>query len=215
MEEYYEVLEQGTGELFEKKSRFLAIIISVHSEEEALTYIASRKKEFWDARHNCYAYIIGSQQEITRYSDDGEPSMSAGRPILEVMLAKHLTNSLVIVMRYFGGTLLGVGGLVRAYQGATLDALCHATLIRREIGSRYQINCQYDEYGKLEYLFQENQIVIQEILYEEKVRMMIILNQEEKEQILKLITEKTNGKASVEKLDIVAFGRSGKKIIFF
>ena len=103
----------GVGEFVMKKSRFIASVSPVETEEEALNFIDGLKKQYWDAAHNCYAYIIGVKNPIMRCSDDGEPSKTAGKPMLDVLLAKELTNLVVVVTRYFGGTLLGTGGLVR------------------------------------------------------------------------------------------------------
>ena len=108
------VLEGGVGEIVEKKSRFIASVFPVHGEEEVLGIIESMRKKYWDARHNCYAYILGENREVQRYSDDGEPGGTAGRPMLDILLAEDVTDCLVVVTRYFGGTLLGTGGLVRA-----------------------------------------------------------------------------------------------------
>ena len=117
--EYCAVYEGGQGEIVEKKSRFIATVLPIETEEEALEFIAKMKKKYWDARHNCYAYVIGERQELQRCSDDGEPNGTAGRPMLDVLLHEDIHNTVVVVTRYFGGVLLGTGGLVRAYQKAT------------------------------------------------------------------------------------------------
>ena len=111
----------GEGEIVEKKSRFIATVRPVSSEEEAVAFINEMKKKYWDARHNCSAFVIGDRQEISRCSDDGEPAQTAGRPMLDVLLKEEIHNVCVVVTRYFGGTLLGTGGLVRAYQKKTDD----------------------------------------------------------------------------------------------
>ena len=116
---YKTVYKGGIGEIEEKKSRFIASVEPVNSEEEAVSFFNKKKKEYWDARHNCYAYVIGKKQELQRFSDDGEPSGTAGKPILEVLLGEEIHNALVVVTRYFGGILLGTGGLVRSYSLAT------------------------------------------------------------------------------------------------
>ena len=106
----------GEGEIVEKKSRFIATLRPVQTEAEAIAFIGEMKKKYWDARHNCSAFVIGKNQEISRCSDDGEPSQTAGRPMLDVLLKEEIHNAAVVVTRYFGGVLLGTGGLVRAYQ---------------------------------------------------------------------------------------------------
>ena len=115
---YRVLLSGGEGEIVEKKSRFISTIRKCETEEEAVAFIEEMKKKYWDARHNCSAFIIGSRGELTRCSDDGEPSGTAGRPMLEVLTGSGIRNIAVVVTRYFGGTLLGTGGLVRAYSKA-------------------------------------------------------------------------------------------------
>ena len=134
------IYEGGSGEIEEKKSRFIANIAPVTTEEEAVAYINAMKKKYWDARHNCSAFIIGRNQELTRCSDDGEPSGTAGRPMLDVLLREGIRDVVVVVTRYFGGTLLGTGGLVRAYQGAVQEGLKNCTIIEKRPGKR-------DKYG--------------------------------------------------------------------
>ena len=130
-EGYRVVYEGGEGEITEKKSRFIATVRPVESEEEATTFIAEMKKKYWDARHNCSAFVIGERQELNRCSDDGEPAQTAGRPMLDVLLKEGVTNVAVVVTRYFGGVLLGTGGLVRAYQAATQAGLAASRIIEK------------------------------------------------------------------------------------
>ena len=108
------IIKAGNGEFIDKKSRFIAYICNIESEEQAVKIISEIKKKYWDARHNCYAYILGDNNEVQRFSDDGEPSGTAGKPILEVITGNECSNCLCVVTRYFGGVLLGTGGLVRA-----------------------------------------------------------------------------------------------------
>ena len=122
------ILQQAQGEITEKKSRIIATICPVQSQEEAAQFIAACKKKYWDARHNCSAYVIGENNEIMHSSDDGEPSGTAGRPMLSVLTGQDVHNVAAVVTRYFGGVLLGTGGLVRAYQGAVSVALLHAEI---------------------------------------------------------------------------------------
>ena len=131
---YRVLLSGGEGEIVEKKSRFISTIRKCETEEEAVAFIEEMKKKYWDARHNCSAFIIGSRGELTRCSDDGEPSGTAGRPMLEVLTGSGIRNIAVVVTRYFGGTLLGTGGLVRAYTQAVKEGLDHCeTGIMRNI----------------------------------------------------------------------------------
>ena len=126
---YRVVYEGGEGEIVEKKSRFIATVRPIETEEEAVAFVNEMKKKYWDARHNCSAFVIGSRQEVTRCSDDGEPAQTAGRPMLDVLLREGITNVAVVVTRYFGGVLLGTGGLVRAYQSATQAGLAASKII--------------------------------------------------------------------------------------
>ena len=123
MKSYKVVYAGGEGEIIEKKSRFIATVRPVECEEEAAAFIGAIKKQYWDATHNCSAFTIGRNHELTRCSDDGEPSGTAGRPMLDVLLREDIHNAAVVVTRYFGGTLLGTGGLVRAYQKSTQAGL--------------------------------------------------------------------------------------------
>ena len=115
LEEYRTIYQGGEGELIEKKSRFIATVRLVKSEEEALAFIEEMRKKYWNATHNCFAYVIGERKEIMRCSDDGEPQGTAGKPMLDVLLGEELYNTAVVVTRYFGGTLLGAGPLTRTY----------------------------------------------------------------------------------------------------
>ena len=123
LEKYKTVYQGGEGETVEKKSRFIATVIPVKTEEEAIAFIESMKKKYWNATHNCSAYVIGEQFQIQRCSDDGEPSGTAGKPMLDVLLGEEIHDTAVVVTRYFGGTLLGTGGLVRAYSGSVQAGL--------------------------------------------------------------------------------------------
>ena len=131
---YRVVYQGGEGEIVEKKSRFIATVKPVESEEEAVAFINEMKKKYWDARHNCSAFVIGEHQELTRCSDDGEPAQTAGRPMLDVLLKEGITNVAVVVTRYFGGVLLGTGGLVRAYQKAVQEGLAASQIIEKRSG---------------------------------------------------------------------------------
>ena len=141
---YNIVYSGGSDEIVEKKSRFIAHVFPVKTEEEAVTIIEETKKKYWDARHNCYAFVIGERGEVTRCSDDGEPAGTAGRPILEVITGADIRNILVIVTRYFGGTLLGTGGLVRAYSQATQAGIAASKIALREHGKKVIIETDYN-----------------------------------------------------------------------
>ena len=147
--EYVIVDKGGRAETEEKKSRFIATVEPVSSEEEAVDFVTRMKKQYWDARHNCSAYIIGDNGEKSRCSDDGEPSGTAGRPMLDVLTKRGITNVCVVVTRYFGGVLLGTGGLVRAYSSAVSEGLKNCTFARNVHGYRVVIRCEYNDFEKV------------------------------------------------------------------
>ena len=145
---YRAVYEGGQGEIIEKKSRFIATVRPVESEDEAVSFINETKKKYWDARHNCYAYVIGERQELQRCSDDGEPNGTAGRPMLDVLLHEDIHNTVVVVTRYFGGVLLGTGGLVRAYTTATARALENAEVVTVRSVVELSVTVDYSLYER-------------------------------------------------------------------
>lgn len=209
------VYEQGCGEIVEKKSRFIATVIPVSTEEEALEFVASMKKQYWDARHNCYAYVIGEKQELQRCSDDGEPSGTAGRPMLEVLVQEGLHNVAVVVTRYFGGVLLGTGGLVRAYQKATQEGLAAASLVEKQHGYLGELQTEYTELGKVQYILEQNGIAVLDTIYEEKAILNFVAEEQEKDKLEKEIVDKTNGKLIPEWKKEVIYARIEKDVKFF
>ena len=199
MSEAYKTVYVGdTAEIVEKKSRFIANLEHVESEEEALAYIETIRKKYWDARHNCYAYCIGKKQELKRCSDDGEPSGTAGKPILEVITRAGIHNCLIIVTRYFGGTLLGTGGLVRAYTAAAKDALATSELIMLVPGVRYMITTDYTDEGKIRRSLPEYDGVIEDVGYSADVVMKVHIKSEYSKAFMDRITEITGGRAVVK-----------------
>lgn len=195
---YRVVYEGGEGEIVEKKSRFIATVRPIETEEEAVAFINEMKKKYWDARHNCSAFVIGSRQEVTRCSDDGEPAQTAGRPMLDVLLREGITNVAVVVTRYFGGVLLGTGGLVRAYQSATQAGLAASKIIEKRQGKKLIIHTDYNGLGKLQYLFGQQKTAILDTEYAADVVLTILVPLEQKDFLYKEITEQTNGTAQME-----------------
>lgn len=187
----------GQGEIVEKKSRFIATVQIVHSEEEAVAFIDSMKKKYWDATHNCSAYVIGERQELMRCSDDGEPQGTAGRPMLDVLLGEEIHNVAVVVTRYFGGTLLGTGGLVRAYSKAVQEGLAQSIIIEQKYGVRLGVSTDYNGIGKLQYLFGQEKIPILEAQYTDAVELKVLVPKQRVDAICKAVTEATNGKAGL------------------
>lgn len=198
MEAYTTVCGYGTGEIVEKKSRFIAEVFPVVSEDEISAHIEKIKKEYWDARHHCWAYVIGQNPGTERMSDDGEPAGTAGKPILEVILGRGLTDVLVVVTRYFGGTLLGTGGLVRAYTQAALEGLSHAGILRKVPGVRLKIGTDYTGLGKIQYLLAQREISILDTVYTDRVEILTAAAADMAESLKKEITEGTSGQAVIE-----------------
>lgn len=199
------VLEEGTGEITEKKSRFIATVKRVESEEEAAAFTEAMKKKYWDASHNCSAVVLGKRGEWTRSSDDGEPSGTAGRPMLEVLLGERLRDVAVVVTRYFGGTLLGTGGLARAYAGAVKAGLAACRLGTVLAGVRMSVETDYTGIGRILRLLEERGIRPLESLYTEKVTLTLPVPLEQKEALEKEITEATAGRAGVTILEEIEY----------
>ena len=195
---YRVVYEGGEGEIVEKKSRFIATVRPIETEEDAVAFVNEMKKKYWDARHNCSAFVIGSRQEVTRCSDDGEPAQTAGRPMLDVLLREGITDVAVVVTRYFGGVLLGTGGLVRAYQSATQAGLAASKIIEKRQGKKLIIHTDYNGLGKLQYLFGQQKTAILDTEYAADVVLTILVPVEQKDFLYKEIIEQTNGTAQME-----------------
>ena len=203
-----EVSKGGVGEIEEKKSRFIATVCPVLDEAQATEFIASVKKKYWDARHNCSAFVIGPSGESTRCSDDGEPSGTAGRPMLDILTSRKITNVAVVVTRYFGGVLLGTGGLVRAYQAAVKAALDNCEIIVKEEGIVYSLICNYTDYGKLNNFFANNGNEIIETDFSENVCVKVLTQKEKSEVFIKEVVDLTSGRCVVADQEEVTYGSS-------
>ena len=200
LEQYNTIYEGGEGEIIEKKSRFIATVRLVKTEEEALSFIEEMRKIYWNATHNCYAYVIGERKETMRCSDDGEPSGTAGKPMLDVLLGEDLYNTAVVVTRYFGGTLLGTGGLVRAYSKAVQEGLACSRIITKHHGILLEIGTDYNGVGKLQYLFGQRGIPITDSRYTEDVKLQVLVPKSEENAVKKAVTEATSARASITDL---------------
>lgn len=198
--EYKIAYRGGQGEIVEKKSRFIATVQPVSDEEEAQEFIAEVKKKYWDARHNCFAYVIGERHELARFSDDGEPGGTAGKPMLDVLLGEDIHNVAVVVTRYFGGTLLGTGGLVRAYSGATKAGLAESQIINRICGVKLSIDTEYGDLGKIQYILGERKITILDSVYTDKVQLVCVIPEDDVKKVCEEITEGTGARAGMEEL---------------
>ncbi len=194
---YKVVYKGGQGEIEEKKSRFIATIIPVTTEEEAVSFINATKKKYWDAKHNCSAFVIGPNNEISRCNDDGEPAQTAGRPMLDVLLRENIHNCAVVVTRYFGGVLLGTGGLVRAYQGAVAEGLLACQLLEPTRGRQASITTDYNGYGKIEYLLREKDLPLLATEFAADVVINTVVPSSQVEQLEKNVADKTAGSARI------------------
>ena len=210
---YRAVYEGKTGEIIEKKSRFIATVFSVESEEEALEIVAKMKKKYWDARHNCYAYVIGDNNQVQRFSDDGEPSQTAGKPILDVLLAEQIHNVLVVVTRYFGGTLLGTGGLVRAYSKATKMGLDNSILVDKVYGTRLRIRLDYSGTQKVKHILSQLNVYTIDTIYTDVVEEIVVVENEKLETLKEQIKEVTNGKGEFEVINSGYFAIKDNEVI--
>ena len=184
------ILESKEAEIVEKKSRFIANIAAATSEEEATKFIENIKKKYYDARHNCYAYIIGEDGNKKKCSDDREPQRSAGMPMMEVLESQGYFDIVAVVTRYFGGTLLGVGGLIEGLN-ASVSGEIHE-------GFRAKYRFGYDFYGKIKYIAESESVVIEDTVFDDMVTISLIFKKDESERLQKKLTEETN--ANIEKL---------------
>ena len=184
MKELRTVKEHKEVEIEEKRSQFIANIFFVERAQEAMEKIKEIRKKYYDARHHCYAYVVQEETLVKKASDDGEPSGTAGSPILNVIEKNGLTNVLIVVTRYFGGILLGAGGLVRAYTGAATEAIKTSEIVVQEAGLVAIVTVAYSEIEKFKYYCNLKNIKIVNITYTENVKIVIDLTEEEKNEIL-------------------------------
>ena len=192
------LISNGTGEIVEKKSRFIANTFYVANAEEAEERIAELNKKYYDARHNCYAYVIGDNSEITKCSDNGEPSGTAGKPILEVITGAGLTNILIVVTRYFGGVLLGTGGLVRAYTQAAQAGVAVSKVGEKVFCRLLTLTLDYGRIGAVQYYLGQKGINIRDSRYEADVQFDICVRETEAEQVMGDLVQKCEGKIGIE-----------------
>ena len=185
------VLEGGTGEIVEKRSRFLAEVRRVETEGEAVAFVEEVKKRYWDASHNCSAFVIGRRAELTRCSDDGEPSGTAGRPMLEVLLGEGICNVAVV----------GTGGLVRSYGAAVKAGLENSRVAVMRYGTRLRIGTDYSDIGRIQYILGKRGLLQENAEYTDRVSLETVVAAEEEERLKKELTEATGGRAVLEAVD--------------
>jgi uncharacterized YigZ family protein len=201
------VYEEGSGEYVEKKSRFIATLSPVSDLNEASDFIEEMKKKYWDARHNCYAFVLGENNEIQRFSDDGEPQGTAGKPILEVLSGNNVHNTLIVVTRYFGGTLLGTGGLVRAYGGSAKEGLKNAVVKQVCEGVHFGLQTDYNSIGKIKYILGQLNVQPESEEYGADVMMQISMAKDLFGELQSQITDATSGKAVFSEIEEAPFYR--------
>ncbi|MBQ8086761.1 MAG: YigZ family protein [Lachnospiraceae bacterium] len=199
---YKTIIEPGNGEYVEKKSRFIGYVRHVESEEEAEAFITEIKKKHYDARHNCSAYSVGEESVIQRFSDDGEPSGTAGKPILEVITGNELNNVCIVVTRYFGGTLLGTGGLVRSYTEAAKECIADTEVVTKKCVIPLKLTTNYNDLGKIQYILGNEGINIRESNYGENVDVIADVFVDDIERIEKKLTEATAARVVLTRGDI-------------
>lgn len=211
---YLTVEKRAEDEFFEKKSQFIGYIKRVTTEDEAKEFIAEIKSKHKDATHNCSAYVIGQNMNTQRYNDDGEPQGTAGIPILEVIKKNEITDCVIVVTRYFGGILLGTGGLNRAYTKGAAIAIKAAGIVEKVQGVEIDIILDYDLLGKVQYLFGQNDWYMENIEYTDVVKIKMRSEISEKDNIIAKIVENTNGKATIEQGDILVYFKRGNRLFY-
>ena len=215
MKEYKIVYKGGECEIVEKKSRFIATVRPAQTEEDASVFIAEMKKKYWNATHNCSAFLVGEHNEIQRSNDDGEPSGTAGHPMLDVLLAEGIHNAAVVVTRYFGGTLLGTGGLVRAYSKAVQEGLRASVVLVKQDGFLLRMETDYSGIGKIQYILGQRGLTVIDSEYTDKVEIETLVPAKEMDGLREEITEGTNGRTEYVLSRPVSYAFAGKEPIIF
>lgn len=194
---YSTVKGYGETEIHIQKSRFICYVNRVETEKEAAAFVQEISKHHWDATHNCYAYSVMEGQETQKSSDDGEPAGTAGRPILEVIKARDLVNTAVVVTRYFGGIKLGAGGLVRAYSQSTASGLDAAGVLHWVLHSRVKISVDYPAMGKVEHELRSTGYVLEPPQFDDKVHWTVWVPVGHEASITDRVAEQTRGQGRV------------------
>ena len=194
------VLKEATAEISEKKSRFIATACPVKTEEDAKQFIEEVKKKYWNATHNVFAYQIGDRNELQRFSDDGEPQGTAGMPVLNVLKGEEVQNTAIVVTRYFGGTLLGTGGLVRAYGKAAKESLLATGIATLILYAKYQITSEYTDSGKVQYEILQGGYILHDTQYADKVSFIVFVSCDAVATFEKKMVDIFRGSTPFEKL---------------
>ena len=197
MKKFITIKEDSYDEFVEKKSTFITHLVRVTNEEEAREFIQKMKKKHYDATHVCSCYVVGDNNEITRANDDGEPSGTAGAPMLDVLVKNEIKNVCATVIRYFGGTKLGTGGLVRAYGGGVINALKNATLVERKDALEIRLELDYSLNGKIEYEIEKTNFIVNNLEYTDKIIYTIYVMEEDYDSFQSWIANLTNGQFKI------------------
>ncbi len=198
---YYTVKQQGQDEIMVQKSRFIGYVRRVETEKAAQDFIQKIKKKHHDATHNCSCYMIGENNQIQKANDDGEPSGTAGVPMLEVLKKQNLKDTAVVVTRYFGGIKLGAGGLIRAYGNTTTKAIKKTGIVKRQLMQGFSVKVDYGLLGKLENILHHSNHIIDAIHYLENVEFIVYVQVSEKENFEKWMIDLTNDQATITRTD--------------
>lgn len=197
MDSFKTVHRVGSGEIIINKSKFIGHACPIESEEDALKFIEKNKKRYYNATHNVYAYVLGENSNIQRYSDDGEPSGTAGIPVLNVLKQENLRNVAVVVTRYFGGVKLGAGGLVRAYIKGSKVGLENAQIVDKILFQEINAEIDYTLLGKLENELTKNNYIIKQKIFEQKITLIILVENKDVHKLKNILNDLSNGKANI------------------
>lgn len=201
LKKYKTILNQAEAEIIEKKSRFIATARPVKDEDEARAFIDEMKKKYWNATHNVFAYQIGDRNEIQRCSDDGEPQGTAGKPVLDVLAGEDIKNTAIVVTRYFGGTLLGTGGLVRAYGKSAKEGILSAGVAEMVLYRKFSIVTDYPTSGKIQYEILQDGHIIHDTIYTENVEFIVLTEADFADSFNSKMIDVSNGKAQINMLN--------------
>ena len=198
---YKTLMKRGCDEFIVNKSRFIGYGAPAETEEEALAFLAEIRKKHADATHNCYAYIIGRNMGVMRYSDDGEPGGTAGMPIIEVMKNRGVVNACVVVTRYFGGVLLGAGGLVRAYTQGAVTAIDASGVGVMHLTARYMMDVSYAMLSRVEYFLKSAPVIVEDKDFSDVITLTLLVKCADEDKLLADLTQLSEGRLEPMRFD--------------
>ncbi len=211
--DYKTLLQYAEAEEVINKSKFIGYAMPINSEQEAVEFVEKIKKKHWNATHNVPVYLFGEKNEVQRYSDDGEPSGTAGIPILEMLKKEEIKNVVIVVTRYYGGVKLGTGGLVRAYTSAAKLAINEAKVVERVVNDLFLVRIDYTLHGKVQNELMNGDYIIKETTYDDKVNIFVYCRPDLSNKLVSRITDVSSGKASIEEKDQVYLTIHDGKVI--